>query len=138
MASFVYHSGKEKIADGSVLLESHSLKVALLKTTHTPDQANHTVLSDVSGDECSGGGYTAGGFALGNPAVTRSVGTVKFDADDVQMALLSPNFRYAVIYDTQASNALICLMDPGSEQTPAGNNVRLVWNASGIFTLVDA
>ena len=139
MASFVYHSAKEKIADGSILLDSHTFKIMLLDATHTSDQANHGVKADIVADEITGSGYTAGGETIVNTAVSRSGATVKFDGDDVQITGLSPDFRYAVVYDDDdASDALVCLLDPGSLQEPGGSTVNLAFNANGIFTLTDA
>jgi hypothetical protein len=139
MASFVYHSAKEGIADGSILLESHTFKLMLLDATHTPDQANHAVKADIVSDEVSGDGYSSGGGTISNTAVTRSGATVKFDGDDVEFAGLAPDFRYAVVYDdTHASDALVALLDPGSLQEPNGSTTQLIFNASGILTLTDA
>lgn len=139
MASFVYHSAKEHIAKSAIDLDSHTFKMALLSSSHTPDQTNDTVLTDVSTEEVSGTGYTAGGYTLANVTVTRSGATVKFDADDIVVNALDPSFRYAVVYDdTHASDALLCLLDPGALQEPAGDAVKLAFNASGILTLTDA
>ena len=137
MASFVYDSAKEYIADGSIDLKDHSFRVMLLHNTHTPAKDTHTVKADVVGNEVSGAGYTAGGSAL-TSSFARSTVTVKFDADDVVLTGLAPDWRYAVIYDdTHANDALVALLDPGSLQQPAGTNIKLTFNASGIVTLTD-
>ena len=138
MASFVYDSAKESIADGTILLESHTFKVMLLDATHTPDQANHVNKSDIVSDEISGSGYTAGGAAIASTAVTRNGATVKFDGDDVTINSLIPDFRYAVVYDdTHTDDALVALLDPGSLQEPGGDSIKLVFDSNGIFTLTD-
>jgi hypothetical protein len=137
MASFVYDSAKEYIADGSIDLKDHSFKVMLLDNTHAPAKDTHTVKTDVVGDEISGDGYTAGGSAL-TSSFARSTVTVKFDADDVVLTGLVPDWRYAVVYDdTHANDALVALLDPGSLQQPAGTNIKLTFNAAGIVTLTD-
>lgn len=143
MASFVYHSGKEKIMDGTILLESHTIKAVLLTSSHTPDQANHDEYADISANEASssGTGYTAGGVALSGLTVTRAGAIVTLDATDYTFASLTTGaaFRYVALYDdTVAGDPLICLCDPGSLQTPDGNAVVLQWNASGLVTLTDA
>lgn len=138
MASFVYNSAKKAIIDGSIDLLNDSLKIMLLDSDHVPD-ATDTEKADVVADEISGTGYTAGGAALSNVSLTRSGAVVTFDADDVVIDDLSPDFRYAVIYDdTHADDALIALLDPGALQEPGGLDAKLKFNASGIFTLTDA
>jgi hypothetical protein len=139
MASFVYHSAKEYIANGAIDLDNDTLKVALLGSGHTPDQANDANYADVSADEISGSGYTAGGATLSGVTVTRSGATVKLDATDPEWTALAPDFRYAVLYDdTHASDTLIALLDPGALQSPSGQNARVVFDANGILTLTDA
>ena len=139
MGSFIYDSAKEKIADGTILLESHTFKIMLVTTSHTPDKANHDEKADVVADETSGTGYATGGVALDNVAVTRSGAVVKFDADDKTINGLDANWRYAIIYDdTVAGDPLVCLLDPGGAQTPGGDSIKLTFDSSGIFTLTDA
>lgn len=140
MPSFVYHSAKKAIMDGSIDFSApDTFKIALLAATHTPDQVNHEDLLDISADEISGSGYSAGGYTLSGPTLTRTGATVKFDADDYIVAALTPDFRYAVVYDdTHANDILIALLDPGSLQEPGGEAVKLSFHANGIFTLTDA
>lgn len=138
MASFVYDSAKEHIAKGTIDLVNDVFRIILLAAAHTPDKAAHAVLTDVSGNEISGTGYTAGGAVVAATAVTRSTVTVKFDGTDPEFTALAPAFRYAVIYDdTHANNVLLALLDPGALQEPAGANTKIVFNAGGILTLTD-
>lgn len=143
MASFVYDSAKEHIAKGTIDLVNDVFRIILLAAAHTPDKAAHAVLTDVSGDEISGNGYTAGGMVVAGTVVTRSTATVKFDATDPEFEALAPDFRYAVIYRSydynadEADDKLLALLDPGVLQEPAGANTKIVFNAGGIMTLTD-
>ena len=139
MASFVYDNAKELIADGTIDLEGHVLRLALLSASHTPDKANHTQFSNVSANEIAGSGYTAGGEVVLSVAVSRSGAVVKVDAPDVEWAALAPDFRYVVLYDdTAVGDPLIALLDPAALQQPGGQDTKVVFHASGIFTLTDA
>ena len=139
MASFVYHSGNEKLLDGTILPEAHSIKAVLLTSSHTPSQSGHDEYADISADEvsASGTGYTTGGVVLSGVSVTRSGGVATLDATDYTFASLTAGaaFRYVALYDDDvAGDPLLCLLDPGSLQTPDGNAVVLQWNASGLVT----
>ena len=141
MADFIYDKAKPRlmggISDGAIIPNTHSFKCALLKPTHTPGKATHEFFSDVSGDEIVGGGYTAGGKAM-TAAFTRSGVTVKFDADDLVYSTLSPEFRYAVVYDdSHASKALVGLLDFLTTQLPNASPVTIAFNAAGVFTMTD-
>lgn len=141
MADFIYDKAKPRLigglSDGAVIPNTHTFKMALLKPTHTPSKTTHEFFSDVSADEISGGGYTAGGKTL-TTVLSRIGNTVKFDADDVSYTTLSPEFRYAVIYDdSHASKALVGLIDSGSTQIPNAAPVDIAFNSNGIFTFTD-
>jgi hypothetical protein len=58
-----------KALNKTINLASDALKVELLTSTYTPNLDTHTFQSDLT-NEVSGTGYTAGGAALGSPAVT--------------------------------------------------------------------
>jgi hypothetical protein len=137
MASFIYDSAKESIADGSIDLKDHVFKVMLLSNSHTPNKSGNSVKADIVANEISGSGYTAGGATLAS-TFSRNGAVVKFDAPDVVYNALVPDWRYAAIYDdTHASDALVALLDPLALQQPAGINIRLNFDSSGIVTLTD-
>lgn len=137
MPSFVYDAAKKGVLDGSIALETDTIKLALLTDAHSPSAADE-FYADVEPDEISGDGYTAGGIEI-DVALSRTGDTVEFDAVDIDIESLAPDFRYAVVYsDTGASKPLLALLDPGALQEPSGGSVTLTFNASGIFTLTDA
>src|SRR5262245_57830627 len=52
---------------------SDTIKVALLAAAHVPNLDTHEFLSDVSANEISGTGYTAGGATLAAKTITYTV-----------------------------------------------------------------
>lgn len=119
---------------------SDTIKVALVGSGYTPNQDTHDYWDDVSANEVTGTGYTAGGITLANKTVGYNAGTnvTKFDADDVSWTASTITARYAVIYnDTPASasdKSLIAYVDFGSNQSSTNGTFALVWDAAGIFT----
>lgn len=117
-----------------------TIKVALVTSTYTPSQDNHDYWDDVSANEASGTGYTAGGATLANAAVSYDSGTnvVKLDADDVSWTSSTITARYAVIYlstGTASTSPLIGYVDFGSDQSSSAGTFALNWSANGIATV---
>lgn len=134
MASGIYNRFKANLFNKEVDLEADTLKVALLSSSHSFTATNN-VWADVSSNEISGTGYTAGGSALANKAVTQAA-TTKFDADDISWTSATFTTSHAVIYDnTLANKDLIMSLDFGGEQAVAGVNFTIVWDSDGIITL---
>lgn len=137
MSDFVYDRAKLKILNGTIL-PSHTFKLMLLSAAHVADKANDEYLSDVSGDQIAGAGYTAGGATLTH-SLTRTGAVVTFDAANVNYAALTPSFRYGVIYDDTATNdPLVCFLDFGATKIPNGASADIEFDANGIFALTDA
>jgi hypothetical protein len=137
MPSFVYDSAKLSKLDGSINLSTHSFKLMLLTDSHTPSKSGHTVKADVSGDEVSGGGYSAGGKAM-TTGISRNGAVVSFDSDNILTLALGPDWRYAVVYDdSHANDALVALLDPGALQEPGGGDYVLAFDAEGVLTATD-
>ena len=141
MADFIYDKAKPRLlgglSDAAIVANTHTFKCALLKPAHIPSKTAHEFYSEVSADEISGGGYTAGGKTLVS-SFARSGAIVTFNAANLSYATLSPEFRYAVIYDdSHASKVLLGLLDFLTTQAPNGSPVDIAFNASGIFTFTD-
>ena len=116
-------------------LEADTIKVALLNNSHS-FTATHNTWSQVSANElASGSGYTTGGAALANKAVTQAA-TTKFDADDTSWSSASFTAYHAVIYDdTIATDDLIASVDFGGAQTVTAGTLTIQWHTDGIITL---
>lgn len=137
MANMVYNNFKEEVMEGTFDLINDTVKIALLSSGHTPDKDTHTAWSDVSGDEVSGTGYTTGGETLAGKAVSQDDTDDEgvFDANNVTWSSSSITAQYAVVYDTTASNKLICLIDFGSDQTSSNGDFTVQFDSEGVVNL---
>ena len=133
-----YSACKKYRHDGTLDLNSATIKAALVTSSYTPDAANHDTWSDVSANEvATGNGYTTGGVSLTGLSVTNT----EWDADNASWSSLTKTFRYIVLYASGTYNGvvdpLIAYILP--DNTPADITVTatdyyLVWDASGIAT----
>lgn len=139
MASAVYNSFKRDIMNGSIDLDTDTIKVALVSSSYTADIDAHTKLSDIT-NEVSGTNYTAGGNTLASLAVTADNTDDEgvFDASDTNWASSTITARGAVVYKstgTASTSPLICYIDFGSDQVSSSGNFVIQWNAEGILNL---
>ena len=139
MADVIYNSFKQKIMDGSIDLDTDTIKVALVTSAYTPDQDAHDFFNDVT-NEVTGTGYTAGGATLASKVVsadnTDNEGV--FDAADVTWSTSTITARGAVVYKstgTSSTSALICYIDFGSDKISSAGDFILQFNAEGILNL---
>lgn len=129
-----YASFVDDVTSGNVDWDNDDINVALLTSSYTPDTASHAAFSDVSGDEASGTGYTAGGVTLANKSTNDTGSAWQFDADDAEWPSSTITARYGVIYDATASGSpLLAYVDFDSERESNSGMFRIAWNASGIF-----
>lgn len=139
MANVIYNNFKAKIMDGSIDLDTDTIKVALVTSSYTPDADTHDFFDDVT-NEVSGTGYTAGGAEITSLAVTVDTTDDEgvFDGADVTWATSTITAAGAVIYkDSGASTTspLICYFDFGGDKTSSAGNFVVSWNAEGILNL---
>lgn len=140
MADVIYNSFKRDIMNGSIDLDTDTIKVMLVTSTYTPDQDAHTKRSNIT-NEVSGTNYTAGGTALANKAVTadNTDNEGVFDADDVSWATSTITARGAVLYKSRGgvdtADELICYLDFGSDKISTAGTFTIQWNAEGILNL---
>lgn len=137
---FAYNDGKLGLLNGSIDLDSDTIKVSLHTSSYTPDIDNDNFFDDLSNELSASGGYTAGGESLAAKIVTAddSNDRAVWDADDLTWSALTPSaaFRYGVIYqDTGApsTSALIAYLDFGADQDPAGSDFKIQWHVDGIL-----
>jgi hypothetical protein len=136
MASGIYDDFKVDLMDGSVDISNggDTIKCGLLDNSHS-FTASDSVWGDISANEISGTGYTAGGATLANQAVSMAANTATFDADDVSWTSASFTCYHAVIYDVTNTSSLICSIDFGGAQTVTSGTFTIEWNANGIISL---
>lgn len=137
----LYNHTAKLFAEGSNI-PGDTYKVMLC--TAATFTASDTTLAGVTKTETTGAnGYTTGGQALANVAVTTvTTNDAKFDADDLTWTASGGSITasYAIIYNnTDANSPPIAFIDFGqSESAGAGTDFKIVWNASGIFTFTVA
>lgn len=133
----LYNHTAAKFADGSFAV-GDTYKV-MLCTAATFTAADTTLAGITKTEHSNTNGYTTGGAALANVAVTTvTTNDAKFDADDVTWTASGGAIAasYAIIYnDTDADDPPLAFVDFGGEESAGdGTDFKLVWNASGIFT----
>jgi len=133
----LYNHTAKLFADGSNAAgDSYKVKLYSAATFNATD----TTLAGIVGTEATTGtGYTAGGQALTNVAVTTvTTNDAKFDADDLTWSASGGSITasYGVIYnDTDSNDPPLAFIDfDGSQSAGDGTDFKVVWNASGIFT----
>lgn len=129
MASFIYNSFWDDVANGNIDCGSDTFYALLTTSSYTGNKDTHTKRSDVT-NEVTGTGYTAGGAPT---AVT----VAKDTANDrvtvtfalVEWATATITARRAVIYKRRggASSAdeLVALIDSGSDVASTNDTFRL-------------
>lgn len=139
MPSGIYNSYKTLVLSPTgVNLGSDTIKVALLTNAYNPDFDAHDFFNDVSAFEVSGAGYTAGGQALANKAVTQdnTNDQGKFDADDLTWPGSTFTARYAVIYKDSgvaSTSPLIGVIDFLTDRTALDATFSIQWQSVGIL-----
>lgn len=137
MASGMYNRFKANLMNKVVDLEADTIKVMLLDNSHA-FVATHNVIGDVSVNEISGTGYTAGGATLASKSITQAAST-KWDAADVQWTGATFTAYHAVIYDdTIGTDDLILSIDFGGAQSVSAGTFKIQWHVNGIVTLATA
>lgn len=143
MADAIYNSFKGKIMDGSIDLDSDTIKVVLVTSSYTPDIDTHTQYSHIS-NQITGTGYTAGGKTLANCSVTVDTSGDKavFDADDATWTSSTITARGAIIYkyidnggSPDNASPLICYKDFGSNKSSSSGDFTIRWDDDGILYL---
>ena len=87
-----YGTAIEKLAEGSIDLDTDTFKLMLTTSTYTPNQDTHDFRDDVTNEVGNSGTYAAGGATLGS-------GTFAYDAgsNEYRIAWASPAFTSATI-----------------------------------------
>lgn len=149
MAAELYASFPENLGGGNTSGEapmdllSDTIKGALLTSSHTYNQTTHTVFGDVSANESSATGYTAGGATLGAKTYAVSSLVTTFDnTADLSWTISAGTLdaQYLVLYDdttTSPTDPLI-LNDDFGAQSVSGADFTYTPNASGLFTITVA
>jgi len=140
MASAIYNEFKHKI--GVIDWATASVKVMLVDNTYTLDIDAHSQKDEIDAltVEISGTGYTAGGQALANKAITRDDTNdwSKFDADDALWGSSTLTARGAIVYlatGTPATETLIAYIDFISDKSSSAGDFIIQWHTDGVFRI---
>lgn len=142
MATVIYNSFKQKIMNGSIDLDTDTIKASLHTSSYTPNQDSHDFFDDLTNEVSSSGSYTAGiagGITLTNKAVTadNTDNEGVFDADDLSVTTFTGTFQWIVLRkDTgvASTSALIAAIDLTSVAVTAGT-LTVTWSSEGIINL---
>ena len=113
-------SFKSELLGGTHDLDTHSIKLALIKASPTGTYgAATTNYSDVTGnsDEATGTGYTAGGQVLDGVTISVDGTTAIVDITDEVFTSSTISADGCIIYNASASNAAIAVIDFGGTKT---------------------
>jgi len=106
------NSFKQELLGGVHDLDTHTLKLALIKPSPTGSYgAATTNYSDITGnsDEATGTNYSAGGQNLDSATITLSGTTAFVDFADEVFSNLTISAGGAIIYNSSASNKAIAI-----------------------------
>jgi len=126
-------SFKQELLGGVHDLDTHTLKVALIKTGMSGTYgAATTNYSDVTGnsDEATGTNYTAGGQNLDSGTISLDGTTAIVDFDDEVFTNLTITARGCIIYNSSASNKAIAVFDFGGDVTSTSGDFTIVFPAA--------
>lgn len=140
----LYGNALEKIADGTIDLDTDSWRVVLLTSSYTPSQSTHATWADASAAEASGTGYTAGGEAA-TLTLSRSGLAVTIDTADVSWTSSTITAKYAAIVRDADGNGSIASTDlllfyvdldtGGGSISTTNGTFAITINASGLYVL---
>lgn len=136
MSAF-YLSGKKKLWDGSIDLDTDTIKVAFMAPSYTPNIDTEDFYDDISASIASGStDQTLASKALN---IDTTNDRVEFDAGDLSIAseTIAGGTDMMVLYkDTgvASTSPLICYIDIAEGTlTPVNGTLSITWNAEGIF-----
>lgn len=146
MANLVYNAGKEKIANGTIDLDTSALKVLLVKSTYVAD-ADHATIDDGSANDPQSHEISVSGYSrqtLSTRTVTKdnSNDRAYLDADDTTFTSLASGQTIGgaiIFYDTGADNTAVPIAFYDLTDTPTnGGNIVVQWAAGasgGVLSL---
>ncbi len=115
-------------------------KVMLLTNAHTTNIDTQDYINDVSSNEISSAGYTAGGATLAG--VTSNIDTtndvVVLDCNDVALTGLTATVRFVAFYvdsGTPSTSPILNILDLGSDQALTADDLTISINANGIIRM---
>ena len=128
--------------NGSIDLDTDTIKASFHTSSYVPNQDSDDFFDDATNEVSTSGSYTsdiARGITLANKTVTadNTDNEGVFDADDLSVTTFTGTFQWIVLRkDTgvASTSPLICAIDITSAAASAGT-VTVTWAAEGILNL---
>ena len=124
------NSFKQELLGGVHDLDTHSLKIALIKPSPTGNFNKATTnYSDLTAnsDEATGTNYSAGGQVLDSPVISLSGDTALVDFADEVFSNLTITAAGALLYNTSASNKAIAVFSFGSNVASTAGDFTVIF-----------
>lgn len=136
----VYNHAKEQFLLGNIDLVADTLRMVLLGSGYSFNPDGNNGYANVSAQEITGAGYTAGGKTLATKTVTQNDGAdnAKFDAADVTWtSLATATIAHAVLYDdtptAPVADPLLIRWEIATNSN--GNDYTLQFAGTGVLVL---
>ena len=124
------NSFKQELLGGVHDLDTHTLKIALIKPSPTGSfgaaTTNYSQLTG-SSDEATGTNYSAGGQTLDSATITLSGTTAFVDFADEVFSNLTITAAGALLYNTSASNKAIAVFSFGSNVASTAGDFTVIF-----------
>ena len=124
------NSFKQELLGGVHDLDTHSLKIALIKPSPTGNfNKSTTNYSELTGssDEATGTNYSAGGQTVDSPVISISRDTAIVDFADEVFSNLTITAAGALLYNTSASNKAIAVFSFGSNVASTAGDFTVIF-----------
>lgn len=124
------NSFKQELLGGVHDLDTHSLKIALIKPSPTGSfskaTTNYSNLT-ANSDEATGTNYSAGGQVLDSPVISLSGDTALVDFADEVFSNLTITAAGALLYNSSASNKAIAVFSFGSNVASTAGDFTVIF-----------
>ena len=124
------NSFKQELLGGVHDLDTHTLKIALIKPSPTGNfnksTTNYSQLTG-SSDEATGTNYNAGGQVLDSPVISLSGDTAIVDFADEVFSNLTITAAGALLYNSSASNKAIAVFSFGSNVASTAGDFTVIF-----------
>lgn len=139
-----YNSYFGKIQDGSIDLDTDTIKVVLVTSAYTFNSDTHTQYSHITNQVANGNGYTTGGATLANKAIAvdNAANLAKFTANNVVWNDSTISAAGAILYkyidnagSPAAASPLICFVAFGETVISNAGSFTIAWPDNVIKTL---
>jgi len=119
------NSFKQELLGGVHDLDTHTLKIALIKSSASGTyNASTTNYSSITGnsDEATGAGYTSGGNTLSGASISLDGSTAIIDFTDTTWSSATLSADGCIIYNSSQSNKAIAVINFGSTKTSSNGD----------------